>query len=58
MRGENESLIVEREEPWKRLWEKGFEVANKVGEAEFVFLCCLKLYLISSLYFVDWCMRF
>jgi len=58
MRRENESLIVEREEPWKRLREKGFEVANKVREAEFVFLCCLKLYLICSLCFVDWCMRF
>jgi len=37
MRGENESLTVEREEPWKRLREKGVEVANNVGEAEFAF---------------------
>jgi len=37
MRGENENLTVEREKPWKRLREKGLEVANKVGEVNFVF---------------------
>jgi len=37
MRGENESLTVEREKPWKRLREKGLKVANKVGEVNFVF---------------------
>jgi len=41
MRGENESLTVEREEPWKRLREKGLEVANKVGEANLAFFYCL-----------------
>jgi len=40
MRGENESLTVEREEPWNRLQEKELEVANKVGEANLSFFYC------------------
>ena len=40
MRGEDESLTVEGEQPWKRLREKELEVANKVGEANLDLFSC------------------
>jgi len=40
VRGEDESLTVEGEQPWKRLREKELEVANKVGEANLAFFYC------------------